>query len=351
LRFLTSISDQLNQENSRMKHSVPRRIHLARVLRAALLCAAPVLPALAQSDASSYPSRPVRYINPNAAGASSDIIARSFAAELTKQLGQQVFVDNRPGAGSTLGSMEGARAPADGYTLTQTSSPLFAVVPHLYSKLSFDPVKDFRSIIVLTAFQNVLVVHPSVPAKTVKELVALAKKEPGKLTYGSTGNGTTTHLSGELFRQMTGADIVHVPYRSGAPALNDLLGGQVKLMFNNVPASLQHIRAGTLRAIAVTGTAREESLPEVPTMVESSIENYEAVGWFSLSVPAATPQAVVDKLSAAAMKAAADPGFRKAMKDNGFVVVGGTPQQMDKMIQTEINRWGPVVKLTGMKID
>ncbi len=318
------------------------------------VCAALTLSLLSASlyaQSPGFPNRPLRYINPNAAGLAADIVARAFAARMSENLGQTVFVDNRPGAGSTLGAMEGAKAAPDGYTMTQTSSPLFAVVPQLYTKLSFDPVKDFRSLIVLASFQNVLVVNPSLPVRSVSELIALARKEPKRLTYGSTGNGTTTHLSGELFKQLTGVEMVHVPYRSGANALTDLLSGQTQLMFSNAATVLPHIKTGGLRALAVTSNAREAALPDVPTMIETGLKDYQAVGWHSVSVPAATPQAVVDVLSAAAIKAVNDPAFRKTMVDNGFVVVGGTPEQMDRMRGEEIARWGPVVKSTGVKID
>ena len=301
--------------------------------------------------ADDFPSRPLRYINPNPPGSGSDVVGRTFASALAKQLNQAVYVENRGGAGSTIGSELGAKAAADGYTLTQTSSPLFSVVPLVYPKLAFDPVKDFRSIIMLAGFQNVLVVHPSVPVKSVSELIAYARAHPGKLTYASTGNGTTTHLSGEMFRQMTGADITHVPYKGGAPATNDLLGGQVNMMFANVPAVIQHIKAGSLRALAATGATREPGLPEVPTMAEAGVANYEAAGWFSVSVPAATPQPVVDKLSKAAMAAVKQPEFMRVMEQNGFSVMGGTPQQMDQMAQAEIRRWGPVVKATNLRLD
>lgn len=303
------------------------------------------------SHAGDYPERAIRYINPNAAGATSDIIARAYADQLGKVLDQQVYVENRAGAGSTIGTDAGAKAPADGYTLTQTSSPLFGVVPVLYTRLQFDPLKDFRSIIVLASFENVLVVNENVPVNSLGELIALAKAKPGTLTYGSSGNGTTTHLSGEMFKTMANVDIRHIPYRSGAPALNDLLGGQVDLMFNNLPNALPHIRSGRLKALAVTGPHRSASLPDVPTMQEAGLQDYEAVGWFSVSVPASTPQPIIDKLSAASIKAVQTPAFKKVMQDNGLGIVGGTPQQMDAMIQSEIQRWGPIAHATGVHID
>jgi len=302
-------------------------------------------------QAADYPSRAVRFVNPNPAGGSGDLVARSFAAELSKNLGQAVFVDNRPGAGSTLGGREGAKAAADGYTITLTSSPMFSVVPLVYSKLDFDPIKDFRSIIVLASFENVLVANPSVPVKNIKELIALATEKPGELTYGSSGNGTTTHLSAEAFKQDAGVSIEHIPYSGGAPALSDLLGGHIDMIFNNIPSALPHIKTGALNAIAVTSSVRSPLLPNVPTVDEAGLKGFEAVGWFSISVPAATPQEVVDTLSAASMKAVESPEFIQLMKENGFTVVGGTPEQMDTMIQNEVKRWEPVVKATGLQID
>lgn len=298
-----------------------------------------------------YPRRPIRLINPNPAGSGSDVIARGIAAELAKQLKQSVYVENRAGAGSTIGSEVGAKAAPDGYTITQTASPIFAVVPLIYPKLGFDPVKDLRSIIVTTSFDNILVVHPGVPSKSVKELIEFAKKNPGKLTYASSGNGTTTHLSGEMFKQTAGIEITHVPYKGGAPAITDLLGGQVSMMFSPLASVIQFIKAGTLRPLAVTGKSRDAALVEIPTMQEAGVANYEAGGWFSLSVPAATPQAIVDKLSQAAIEGTKSPEFVKKMNENGFQVVGGTPKQMDEMMQAEIKRWGPLVKASGLRID
>jgi tripartite-type tricarboxylate transporter receptor subunit TctC len=310
---------------------------------------ATVVPQSASAD--SYPSRPIRLINPNPPGAASDIISRAIGHELSKRLGQPIVVENRPGAGSTIGSEVGAKAAPDGYTLMITSSPLFGVVPLLYPKLGFDPLKDFESVIVLASFSNVLTVHPSVPAKSVKELIALAKAQPGKLTYSSSGNGTTTHMSGEMFKSLAGVDIMHIPYKGGAPAMNDLLGGQVSMMFNNSPASLPHINAGKVRALAVTGIKREPSLPDVPTMVEAGVPGYQADGWFSLSVPTGTPKEIITRLNAAAAEGMKSPEFVKRITDLGYGIVGGTPKKMDEMIKAEIERWGPVVKASGARID
>lgn len=260
-------------------------------------------------------------------------------------------MENRPGAGSTIGSEAGARAEPDGYTLTMTSSPLFAVVPEIYTKLSYDPRKAFDSVMVLASFANALVVNPKVKARTVQELIALAKADPGGMSYASTGNGSTVHLSAEMFKAMTGVDILHVPYKGSPPAMTDLLAGQVQMMFNNLPNVLSQIKAGQLRALAVTGTEREPDLPDVPTMAEAGLPGYQAVGWFSLSVPAGTPPAIIARLNDAAGKGIRSPDFIGRMKDLSFRIVGGTPRRMDEMIAEEVQRWAPVVKASGAKVD
>ncbi|WP_159912229.1 tripartite tricarboxylate transporter substrate binding protein [Pantoea sp. 18069] len=277
--------------------------------------------------------------------------ARAFAQELSKALGQQVYVENRPGAGSTIGAEAGAKATPDGYTLVQTVSALYGVAPLVYPKLGYDVVKDLRSVIVLTSFDNVLVVNSTLPVTSMKELIAYAKGKPGEVTFASSGNGTTTHMSGEMFKQMAHIDIRHVPYKSGAPATTDVLGGQVNMMFHNIPSVIQHIKSATLRALAVTGAQRSQFLPDVPTVAEAGLSGYQSSGWFSMSVPAATPQAVIDRLSKASMEAVKSRGFVKSMNESGFDVVGGTPQQMDAMVQDEIRRWAPIVKSSGVRVD
>ena len=316
-----------------------------------LACAAAGVFAPQAATAQAYPDKPVRLINPNPAGGTADFLARAVGDELSKGLGQSVVVENRPGAGSTVGTEVGAKAAPDGYTLMITSSPLFAVVPLLYSKLGFDPFKDFASVMVLASFNNVIVVHPDIKASTVKELIALARAEPGKLTYGSTGSGTTTHLSGELFKSMTATDIVHVPYKGAPPGLNDLMGGRLTMMVVNIPSSLPLVKAGKLRALAVTGTQRERGLPDVPTVEEAGVPGYQAAGWFSLSVPAGTPKPIVTRLNAILAHSMKTPEFIRRMTDLGFGIVGGTPEQMDEMIKVEVQRWAPVVKASGATVD
>ena len=303
------------------------------------------------APAQSYPSKPVRLICPYPPSGATDITARAIASELSKSLGQPVIVDNRPGAGGNIGAELAAKAAPDGYTILTSISALHGIVPVLYSKLNYDPNKDLAPVIVLVSYSNVLVVNPSVKAASVKELIALAKAEPGKLTFASSGSGATTHMSGEMFKHLTGVDIVHVPYKGAAPAMTDLLGGQVNMMFDAVPTSLPHIKSGKLRALGVTGAKREPALPDVPTIAEAGVPGYEASVWFGLEVPASTPKAIIARLSEASMKGLAAPEFAKRMTELGFTIVGGTPEQAGEMIKVEIQRWGPVVKASGAKAE
>lgn len=318
------------------------------LLVASLFCLGLSGPAVA---AEHYPERAIRLINPQAPGSSADIIARSFAMELAKELGQAVYVENRAGAGGTIGAAAGAQAPADGYTLLMTASPLFSIVPHLYKQLSFDPVADLESIMVLGSFNNIFVTHPEVEIDDLQELIDLAKNKPGALTFGSSGNGTTTHMAAEMFMQMAEVDLLHVPYRSGAPAATALLAGQVDMMFHNTPAVLPHIQAGTLRAIASTGARRDPALPDVLTMQEHGLSDFQASGWFSLSVPRGTPPEIIEKLSQAAQRSAQSEEFHTTMSANAFEVVGGTADDMDRMIKEEVDRWAPIVEGVDIQLD
>ncbi len=293
--------------------------------------------------AQSYPSKPVRLICPYPPGGATDIISRAIANELSKTLGQPVIVDNRPGAGGRVGAEVGARSAPDGYTIS-LSGISSALGPLLYSKMNYDPIRDFAPIIALASFSNVLVVNPSVKAESVKELIALAKSAPGALTFASSGTGATTHLSGELFKYLTGIDMLHVPYKGSAPAVADLIGGQVQMMFDNIPSSLPHIRAGRLRALAVTGAKREAELPDVPTIAEAGVAAYESGGWFGLAAPTGTPKEIVAKLNEAAVKGIESPEFVKRMTGLGYSILGGTPEQMSERIDADTRYWSPVVK-------
>jgi tripartite-type tricarboxylate transporter receptor subunit TctC len=307
--------------------------------------------AVHSAAAQTFPSKPLRLICPFPPAGAVDIASRSTAAELSRILGQPVAVENRPGAGGNLGGAEAARAAPDGYTLFMSTSGIQAINPALYAKMPFDPNKDLTSVAPLVSLNNVLVVHPSVPAKSVKEVIDVAKREPGKWAYASSGNGTSIHMSAAMFTQMTGTDILHVPYKGSGPAVTDLLAGQVHMMFDNIPSSLPHIKAGKLRALATTGARRDPALPDLPTIAEAGIAGYESGVWFGLMVPAATPREVVMKLNAAAVQATKAPEFIKRMTDLGYNIIPGTPEDMTRMIQAELKRWGPIVKASGAKVD
>jgi tripartite-type tricarboxylate transporter receptor subunit TctC len=300
---------------------------------------------------SGFPNKPIRLICPFPPGGAVDIASRAIAAELSKTIGQPVNVDNRPGAGGNIGGVEAVRSAPDGYTLFMTTSGIQAINPALYSKMPFDPNKDLAPVAALVSLSNVLVVHPSVKANSVQELIALAKAQPGKLNYASSGSGTSIHMSGELFKQLTKTDIVHVPYKGSAPAVTDLLGGQVQLMFDNIPSSLPHVKAGKLRALATTGAKRDPAMPDLPTIAEAGVAGYEAGVWFGLAAPAGTPKDVVSKVAAEAVKGTQSPDFVKRMTELGYVIIGVGPDQMADMIRTEVSRWGPVVKASGATAD
>jgi tripartite-type tricarboxylate transporter receptor subunit TctC len=244
-----------------------------------------------------------------------------------------------------------AKSAPDGYTLLMTTSGIMAINPALYSKIPFDSIKDFAPVSMIVSLNNVLVVNPSVPAKSVKDVIALAKAQPGKLTYASSGNGTSIHLSGELFKSMAGVDMLHIPYKGSAPAVTDLLGGQVNMMFDNIPSSLPHIRAGKLRALAVTGAKRSQLLPDLPTIAEAGIPGYDSYVWFGVVAPAGTPPEIIARLNAALVKTAATPSFRDRLTEQGYDVLSSTPEQMANSIRGEIAKWGKIVKASGAKVD
>ena len=322
---------------------------LASVTLAATLALAALSPSAAQAQA--YPSKPIRLVVPYAPGGATDIISRAVAIELSKTLGQAVNVDNRPGAGANLGSEMVARSAPDGYTLLTSASSLHGITPFLYKKLTYDPNKDLAPVIVLAGFANVLVLNPAVPANSVMEVIALAKAQPGKLTCASSGSGSTIHMSCEMFKHILGLDITHVPYKGSGPAVTDLMGGQVNMMFDNIPSSITHIRSGKLRALATTGMKRSPTLPDLPTILESGVPGYESTAWFGIVVPAGTPKEIVARLNADGQKATKSPEFVKRMTDLGYLIIPGTADQMTDMIKAEIVRWTPVVKSSGAKID
>jgi tripartite-type tricarboxylate transporter receptor subunit TctC len=318
----------------------------------ALLFALPVLVlSAAPAAAQTYPAKPIRLICPFPPAGAVDIASRAIANELTKTLGQTVTVENRPGAGGNLGAEAAARSAPDGYTLFMSTSGIQAINPALYAKMPVDVNRELVSVAPLVSLSNVLVLHPSVKANSVKEVIALAKAQPGKIPYASSGNGTSIHMSGAMFTQMTGIDLIHIPYKGSGPAVTDLLAGQVSMMFDNIPSALPHIKSGKLRALATTGAKRDAALPELPTVAEAGVPGYESGVWFGLMAPAGTPKEVVAKLNAEAVKGTKAPEFVKRMTDLGYNMIPGTPEQMTEMIKVEIGRWTPIVKASGAKVD
>jgi tripartite-type tricarboxylate transporter receptor subunit TctC len=303
------------------------------------------------AQAQAFPTKPIRLVCPFPPGGAVDIASRAIAAEMSKTIGQPVTVENRPGAGGNIGGAEVARSAPDGYTLLMTTSGINGINPVLYRKMQFDPNKDLTAVAALVSLSNVLVVHPSVKAQSVAELLAMIRAEPGKMTFASSGSGTSIHMSGEMFMHLTGTKMIHVPYKGSAPALTDLLGGQVQMMFDNIPSALPHIRAGKLRALATTGGSRDPALPDLPTIAEAGVKGYEAGVWFGLAAPAGTPASVIARLSAEAIKGTRSPDFTKRMGELGYVMIGAGPEQMTAMLKTELERWTPVIKASGAVAD
>jgi tripartite-type tricarboxylate transporter receptor subunit TctC len=301
--------------------------------------------------AQSFPNKPIRLVCPFPPGGAVDIASRAIALELSKNLGQPVTVDNKPGAGGNIGGAEVARSAPDGYTLLMTTSGIQAINPALYAKMPFDPSKDLAPVSALVSLNNVLVLHPSVKANSVNEVVAMGKAQPGFINYASSGSGTSTHMSGEMFRALANITMTHIPYKGSAPAMNDLLGGQVMMMFDNIPSALPHIKAGKLKALATTGAKRDPSLPDVPTIAEAGLNGYESGVWFGLMVAANTPREIVNKLNAEVVKGTKSPEFVKRMTELGYSIYGTSPETMAEMNKAEVLRWGPIVKASGAKAD
>ncbi len=305
------------------------------------------LPVAAQS----FPSKPIRLICPFPPAGSVDIASRAIANELTKTLGQSVTVENRPGAGGNLGGEAAAKSAPDGYTLFMSTSGIQAINPALYTRMSFDPNKALTPVAPLVSLSNVLVLNPSVPANSVREVIAMAKAQPGKIPYASSGNGTSIHMSGAMFTQLTGIDMLHIPYKGSGPAVTDLLGGTVSMMFDNIPSALPHIRSGKLKALATTGAKRDPALPDLPTIAEAGVPGYESGVWIGLMVPTGTPKDIISRLNAEIVKGAKSPEFTKRMTDLGYNIIPGSPEQMAEMIKVEIARWTPIVKTSGATLD
>jgi len=322
----------------------------SRWLHAAVLVAASVFVAPFAIGQSTYPAKPVRLVVPFPPGGTTDIIARATAQKLSEAWGQQVIVDNRPGAAGNIGSELVARSAPDGYTLLMGTVGTHSINPSLYTKMPYDHVKDFAPVILVAGVPNVLVVNPEVPIKSVPELIAYAKANPGKLNFASSGSGTSIHLSGELFKAMTGVQMTHVPYKGSAPALTDLVGGQVQLMFDNLPSSLAFIKAGKLRALAVTSASRAAALPDVPTVAEY-VPGFEASSWFGILAPAGIAPEIIAKINGEVAKWLATPEAKEKLSAQGANAAGGSPQDFTKHIQAETAKWAKVVKESGAKVD
>ena len=314
-----------------------------------LFAIALLAPLLAWGQA--FPSKPLRIVVPFTPAGAVDIATRATAHEMQRVLGHPVTVENKPGAGGNLGVLDVARSTPDGYSIVMSTSGIQAINPFLYSKMPLDVNKDLVSVAPIVSLNNVLVVHPSFPPRSVKEVIELVRKYPGKYTYASSGNGTSIHMSGAMFTFLTKTDIVHIPYKGSSPAVTDLLAGQTQMMFDNIPSSLPHIKAGKLIALATTGAKRDPALPDVPTMQEAGVAGYESGVWFGLMVPAATPKEVIAKLNQAAVEATKAPEFVKRMHDLGYNIIPGSPEDMTRLIQEELKRWGPIVKASGAKVD
>jgi tripartite-type tricarboxylate transporter receptor subunit TctC len=323
------------------------RVNLVRLF--ALGMAGLTWAGISDAAALDYPTRPVRWIVGYPAGGSTDIVARLVGQYLSEKLGQQFIIENKPGAGNNIATEAVIHAAPDGYTLLFVN-PANGINASLYKKLSFNFVRDIAPVGGITRVPNVMEVNPNVPAKTVAEFIAYAKANPNKVNMASSGNGTSVHLSGELFMAMTGVKLTHVPYRGSAPALTDMIAGQVQVLFDNLPSSIEHIRGGKLRALAVTTEKRSDALPDVPTVAET-VPGYEASAWFGMGAPKDTPRPIIDKLNAAINEALKDPEMLKKLADLGGTPIGGTPEDFGKVIAAETEKWRKVVEFAGVKLD
>ncbi len=319
---------------------------------AASLSAALAVSALhAAAAAEAYPAKPVRFVVAFPPGGGTDIIARSIAQKLAERLAQQVVVDNRPGAGGNIGTDIVAKSAPDGYTILMGSAGPLAINASLFAKMPFDPIKDLAPVTLAASTPNVLVVHPSFPAATVKDLIALAKAKPGEINFASSGHGTPAHLAGELFNSMAGVKLVHVPYKGAAPALADLLGGQVQIMFSTMPPALPHVKDGKLRALAVTSRKRSPATPELPTMDEAALPGFEAITWHGVVAPAGTPAAVIARLNREIVAILHLPEVVERLSGQGAEALGSTPEEFASYIKSESVKWAKVVRESGAKAE
>jgi tripartite-type tricarboxylate transporter receptor subunit TctC len=324
-----------------------RRIAVKTIISSAVLLAvastgAPVL-------AQSYPTKPIRMVVPSAPGSGPDLIARVVALKLTESLGKPVVTDPRPGAGGSLGAEIVAKAPPDGYTLVMGSAGSHSVNTALYPKLPYDAVKDFAPISLVTTAPNILIVHPSLPVKTVKDLVALAKAKPGELTFGSGGNGSTAHLSGELFRVLAKANLVHVPFKGAPAAAIGVMTGEISMGILNLPPTLPHVRSGKLKALGVSTATRSAAVPDIPTIAEGGLSGYEASTWYAVLAPAGTPADIIARLNSELVKGLRSEDMKKRISAEGGDIVGSTPEELTAVIKRDIEKWTRVVAASGAK--
>jgi tripartite-type tricarboxylate transporter receptor subunit TctC len=321
---------------------LPRRTGL--LLLAGVMCASTAF-------ADAYPDKPIRLVVPFPAGGPTDMVARPLAQFLGEQLKQSVIVDNRGGAGGGIGAEVVAKAPADGYTLLMATVGTQAINATLYRKLGYDPVKDFTPISLVAAAPVALVVHPSVPVSSVAELIALAKSKPGSLNFGSAGNGTPGHLTGEMFRAATGVDLKHVPYKGSAPALSDLLGGQIQIMFDPLQSVLAQVRAGRLKLLAISSKTRSPAAPDVPTFAEAGLKDFEATAWWAVFAPASLPPAIAARLNTSINAVVKTPAFRALLEPQGVTVLGDSREALAQFQHSEIDKWGNAVRASGASVD
>ena len=322
----------------------PRRQFLHLAAGAAVL---PAVSGIARAEA--YPTRPIRLIIGYTPGGSADLTARLMGQWLSERLGQPLVIENRPGGGTNIATEAVVRAPPDGYTLL-LAAPANAINATLYGKLNFDFLHDIEPVAGIIRFPNVVVVNPSLPVKSIPELIAYAKANPGKLNMASSGNGSTIHMSGELFKMLTGIDMVHVPYRGGAPALTDLIAGQVHVMFDNIPTCAEHVKSGKLRGLAVTSTTRSAVLPDLPTVADF-LPGYEASAWYGFVAPKGTPAEIIDRLNKETNAVLADPAVKARFAELGAILLPGSAADFGKLLADETEKWGKVVKFSGAKVD
>jgi tripartite-type tricarboxylate transporter receptor subunit TctC len=313
--------------------------------------AALLLTNTAATHAQTYPAKPIRYIIPFAPGGGQDLVGRALAPRLAEGLGQQMLIDNRPGGGTILGAELAARAAPDGYTIFMASNTSMSINPNLHAKLPYDPIKDFAPITRIATAANMLVVHPSMPVRSVKELAVFAKARPDQLNYGSSGSGTPAHLAGVMFNEAAGVKLVHVPYRGSSPALTAILSGETQLMFGTLTSSLQFVRSKRLRALAVSSAQRSPVIPELPTVAESGFPGYEAITWYGVVAPAGTPPAALSRLHSEFSKVLNNAEFKSWLLNQGAEAAPGTPDELAAQIKRELALYAPIIKKSGMKAD